>query len=61
MELDPVNPQIASRLLTPLSLWKRYDANRQQLMKKQLGRIAVFVGLSRYVVEVVGKNYKRWG
>ena len=56
MELDPVNPQIASRLLTPLTQWRRYDSNRQALMKQQLERIAALDGLSRDVAEIVEKS-----
>jgi len=56
MELDPVNPQIASRLLTPLTQWRRYDDNRQALMKHQLERIASREGLSRDVAEIVEKS-----
>ena len=56
MELDPINPQIASRMLTPLTMWKRYDADRQKLMKKQLERIAALAGLSGDVAEVVEKS-----
>jgi len=36
LELDSRNPQIASRLTTPFSAWKRYDEARQTLMKEQL-------------------------
>ncbi|XOF34208.1 MAG: aminopeptidase N [Candidatus Electrothrix sp. YB6] len=56
MELDPVNPQTAARLVTPLTLWKRYDADRQELIKRQLERIAALPGLSRDVGEVVKKS-----
>jgi len=56
MELDPMNPQIASRMLTPLTMWKRYDKNRQKLMKTELERIAALPGLSRDVGEIVEKS-----
>jgi len=55
-ELDPKNPQIAARLLTPLTQWKRYDVNRQGLMKNELQRIAEFAGLSGDVAEIVHKS-----
>lgn len=35
--LDQLNPQIASRMITPLTQWRRYDQSRQQLMRAQLG------------------------
>jgi aminopeptidase N len=56
MELDPMNSQIAARLLTPLTMWKRYDGDRQQLMKAALERIAALPGLSRDAGEVVEKS-----
>ena len=37
--LDPMNPQIASRLVSAFSMWKRYDETRKALMKAQLERI----------------------
>ena len=52
--LDRSNPQMASRLLTPLTRWRNYR-NRQDLMKAQLERLAALPELSRDVYEVVGK------
>ncbi len=54
--LDTLNPQIASRLVTPLTLWKRYDVNRQKLMKNELEQIASISGISRDVGEIVRKS-----
>jgi aminopeptidase N len=56
MELDPMNPQIAARLLTPLTMWKRYDSGRQELMKTELERIGDLAGLSGDVKEIVDKS-----
>ena len=39
LRLDPINPQIAARLLRALSRWRRYDANRQDLMRAALRRV----------------------
>ncbi|HHO47209.1 MAG TPA: aminopeptidase N [Desulfobacteraceae bacterium] len=58
LEIDPMNPQIAARLLTPLTAWKRYDAERQALMRAQLERITVSPGLSREVAEVAAKSLR---
>lgn len=58
LQLNILNPQIASRLLTPLTRWKKYDATRQQLMRKQLQRIADEKALSKDVYEVVAKSLK---
>lgn len=54
--LNHQNPQIASRLLTPLTKWKKYNATRQQLMKAQLERIMAEPALSKDVFEVVSKS-----
>lgn len=54
--LDAINPQIAARLLLPLSKWNRYDDKRKQMMVKSLERIASSQSLSRDVYEVVSKS-----
>ncbi|MBK5939025.1 aminopeptidase N [Halochromatium roseum] len=56
LELDPLNPQIASRLLYPMTRWRRYDEGRQQQMRAQLERILEVEGLSNDVYEVVSKS-----
>jgi len=56
LELDPVNPQIAARLVSPFTLWKRYEGKRRGLMKAQLERIAKTERLSRDVYEIVTKS-----
>ncbi|MCI5119987.1 MAG: DUF3458 domain-containing protein, partial [Candidatus Electrothrix sp. AUS4] len=55
-ELDPMNPQVAARMVAPLSRWKQYDQERQGLMKAALERIAALPGLSRDVGEIVEKS-----
>lgn len=54
--LNTQNPQIASRLLTPLTKWKKYNPVRQALMKAQLERIMKEPNLSKDVFEVVSKS-----
>ncbi|SFG94497.1 aminopeptidase N [Neptunomonas qingdaonensis] len=54
--LNNLNPQIASRLVTPLTRWKRYNTERQEMMKAQLQRIMDSGELSRDVFEVVSKS-----
>ncbi|MCF8473795.1 MAG: aminopeptidase N [Emcibacter sp.] len=56
--LDPINPQIASRLVQPLSRWKYYDLDRQILMKKTLKRIFTLPNLSENTYEIVSKSLK---
>ncbi len=58
IELNGLNPQIAARLLTPLTQWRRYDAARQGLMKAELERIGGAPALSRDVGEVVEKSLR---
>ena len=53
--LDKRNPQIASRLCTPLTRWQRMVPALGQLMKGQLERIAK-QDLSKDVYEVVSKS-----
>ncbi len=54
--LNSQNPQIASRLLGPLTRWKKYDTNRQQLMRNELLRIQQQDDLSKDVFEVLSKS-----
>lgn len=56
LQLNRQNPQIAARLLTPLTKWRRFDSVRQELMKVQLARIAAEPQLSKDVYEVVNKS-----
>jgi aminopeptidase N len=56
LKLDKLNPQIASRLMAPLTRWKKYDKIRQTLLKAQLERIQSVVNLSKDVREVVEKS-----
>ncbi|MDI3375649.1 MULTISPECIES: aminopeptidase N [Pseudomonas] len=56
IELNALNPQIASRQLAPLTRWRKYDAARQTLMKGELERILAAGELSSDVYEVVSKS-----
>jgi len=38
--LNSINPQIASRMLTALTAWRRFDPSRQMLMQGALERVA---------------------
>jgi aminopeptidase N len=55
-KLDALNPQIASRLATPLTRMGRYDATRQKLMRSQLNELAESPSLSRDLYEIVIKS-----
>tara|TARA_R110002049_G_scaffold102236_5_gene247628 strand:+ start:581 stop:3211 length:2631 start_codon:yes stop_codon:yes gene_type:complete len=54
IELNRLNPEIAARLITPLTRWQRFDETRQALMRSQLERIKQ-EPLSSNVYEVVEK------
>ncbi|MGK0249279.1 MAG: aminopeptidase N [Oleispira sp.] len=54
--LNRLNPQIASRLVAPLSKWRRYVGSQAQQMKQQLQRIMSQEDLSKDVYEVVSKS-----
>ncbi len=56
IELNTLNPQIASRMVTGLAQWRRYDAGRQGLMKQQLQRIVATEHLSKDVFEIASKS-----
>lgn len=55
IELNDINPQNASRMVTPFMSWQRYDEQRQSLIKTQLKRIAAIENLSDDLFEKVDK------
>ncbi len=54
--LNSINPQVASRMVAALTQWKRFDKNRQALIKKELERIVNTDGISKDVFEVASKS-----
>lgn len=58
MDIDALNPQVAARLAQAFSQWKRFDADRQCLMKEQLQRVKDKQGLSKDTFEVVSRCLK---
>jgi len=56
LKLDKINPQIAARLLTPFTRWRRYDQHRKDLMKTQLQSLHGHKDLSNDVFEIVEKS-----
>jgi aminopeptidase N len=56
LQLIPVNPQVAARLLGPLTTWRRFEPGRSALMQQQLLRIQAIPDLPRDVYEVVTKS-----
>ena len=55
LQLDALNPQVASRIARTFDRWKKFDTGRQTKAREQLERIRAFEGLSSDVAEVVGK------
>ncbi len=58
LELDKLNPQIASRLVRAFSRWKKHEPKRRELMQQHLQRIVANAELSKDVYEVVVKSLK---
>ena len=56
IQLDQINPQIAARMMTPLTRWKKFDYERQVLMQDQLQRVKETPNLSKDVFEVAEKS-----
>lgn len=56
-QLDPLNPQVAARLITPLTRWQRFNKTGQDLMKAQLKALSELT-LSPDLREVVSKSLK---
>lgn len=56
LEIDKLNPQIAARLATVYTMWRKYDEQRQQLMRQQLETITATSGLSKDVYEIASKS-----
>jgi aminopeptidase N len=55
IELDRLNPQIASRLVRAFDRWRKYDAGRQAHAKTALESIRDADAISADVAEVVGR------
>ena len=55
LRLDPLNPQLAARLLQGLVRWRRFDAERQARMRGELEDILATPGLSRGCCELASK------
>ncbi len=55
IKTDKINPQVAARLVNPLTKWKNFNGDRSQLMHNALSRINLESDLSRDLHEVVEK------
>ena len=54
--LDPINGQIAARLVQPLGQWRRTDPGRQAAMRAALADVLALPGLSKGTYEMVSKS-----
>ncbi|KAI3975353.1 hypothetical protein MKX01_022115 [Papaver californicum] len=56
LQLDKLNPQGASRMVSAFTRWRRYDETRQALAKAQLEMILSTNGISKNVFEIASKS-----
>ena len=56
IDLDPTNGQVAARMVSPLGQWRRFDEQRQALMKQELRRILERPNLSPNTYEMASKS-----
>ena len=54
--LDALNPQVAARMTGSLIRWRRYDTDRQALMKAGLEKILARPGVSKDTFEIASKG-----
>lgn len=58
-QLDKLNPQVAGRMVNPLTQWRRYDKERQALMRQQLEVLLHDKKLSKDLYELVTKSLEK--
>ena len=58
-KLDAINPQLAARICRPLLQWRRYDAQRQAIMREILTQLAARPDLSSNTRELVEQGLSR--
>ena len=58
LQLDKQNPQLAARLVTPLTRWRRYDDVYKLPMQNALVKIQAQKALSSDVYELVSQSLK---
>ena len=55
MRLDAINPQVAARLVTAFGTWRKYEAVRRALMRRELDRLAARPANSPDLSDLVGR------
>ena len=58
LALDPLNPQVAARLLTPLTRWRKYPEPRAGQLRAALEAVLAAPGLSRDSHEIATKGLR---
>ena len=56
LSLNKTNPQVAARLVTPLTRWKEFAEPHSQLMRSELQKIADEPGLVKDIYEIATKS-----
>ncbi|WP_421898603.1 aminopeptidase N [Niveispirillum sp.] len=56
IELNKLNPQVASRMAKSFARWRKYDGERQAAAKVALERVAHTPDLSRDVYEIIARS-----
>lgn len=54
-KLNAINPQVAARVITPLTHWKKFLGENRVLMKAQLERLSQLPDLKKDLQEIIGK------
>ena len=55
-KVDGLNPQVAARMVSPLGQWRKFDKNRQILMKSELSKLANADKFSPNVYELAHRS-----
>ncbi len=58
-QLNSTNPQVASRLLSPFTQWRRFDSDRQKLLRKELERLQQLPDLAADLAEKIESSLER--
>jgi len=56
INLDTINPQVAARMVSAMSRWRRYAAPNSEAMRAALERIRAVADISNDVFELVDKS-----
>ena len=55
LKVDPVNPQVGARMCSSFETWKRYDSNRQKLIKSQINKVLEAKSISKDTREMLSR------